>query len=244
LTSYAQRWQLLPALPLPTLPTTRKSKSPRFGTQWGAFLIQISPYLGPFLGIAVALLLWFLGGVFEPLGLRRVGWLYGDRSVLWGSLLLGLGMGIMIRINAYFPDITAGNRLANPPLPTLYQDPLQLPTVSQPVRLSGQLLGRPGIANWLGQDLILATPTALLKLHFFSPLGPVGNLLMHPRHPSNWVGQPLEVQGWYRRGAIAWLDVDAFFQTGKLVTKASHPLWSVALSLISCTFGLFILVRG
>ncbi|WP_204137214.1 M48 family metalloprotease [Halomicronema sp. CCY15110] len=244
LTSYAQRWQLLPALPLPTLPPTQKSKAPRFGTQWGAFLTQISPYLGPLLGVSAAMLLWFLGGVFEPLGLRRVGWLYGDRSVLWGSLLLGLGMGIMLRINAYFPDITAGNRLTNPSLPSLYQDPLQLPTVSQPVRLSGQLLGRPGIANWLGQDLILATPTALLKLHFFSPLGPVGNLLMHPRHPSNWVGQQVEVQGWYRRGAIAWMDVDAFFQTGKLVTKASHPLWSVALSLISCTFGLFILVRG
>ncbi len=244
LTSYAQRWQLTPSLPLPTLATAQKSKSPSFGTQWGAFLIQISPYLGPLLGMSVALLLWFLGGVFEPLGLRRVGWLYGDRSVLWGILLLGLGMGIMIRINAYFPDITAGNRLANPSLPDLYQDPLLLPTVSQPMRISGQLLGRPGIANWLCQDLILATPEALLKLHFFSALGPIGNLLMHPRHASHWVGRQLEIQGWYRRGAIAWMDVEAFFSNSKLAIKANHPLWSVALSLCCCAFGLFILVRG
>jgi len=244
LTSYAVKWRLTPALPLPEFTDTRKAGRPQFGTHWGAFLLQISPYLGPFVGVAGALVLWFLGGVFEPLGLRQIGWLYGDRSVLWGSLLLGLGMGIMVRINPYFPDITAGNRFKHPPLPSLYADPLVLPTVSQPVRLTGKLLGRSGMANWLCQDLILQTSTGLLKLHFFSAIGPVGNLLLHPRHPSTWVGRPLEVQGWYRRGAIAWLDVESFLTNGKVVTQGHHPLWSVALCLSTCVLGLLILIRG
>ncbi|NEQ46458.1 MAG: M48 family metalloprotease [Leptolyngbya sp. SIOISBB] len=244
LTGYAGQWQLTPALPLPEFTHIRKAGRPNFGTQGGAFWTQIGPYLGPVLGVSTAMLLWFLGGVFEPLGLQRIGWLYGDRSVLWGSLLLGLGMGIMIRINAYFPDITAGNRFKNPPLSSLYKDPLLLPTVSQPARLTGKLLGRPGIANWLCQDLIIQTSTGLLKLHFFSALGPFGNLLTHPRHPSEWVGQSIDVQGWYRRGAIAWMDIEAFFQNGKLAIKANHPLWSVCLCLSCCALGLLILIRG
>ncbi|MEM6521946.1 MAG: M48 family metalloprotease, partial [Cyanobacteria bacterium P01_C01_bin.70] len=244
LTGYALKWRLPPDLPLPEPPLPPSVRRPSFGTQQGAFLIQISPYIGPLLGIAVAMLLWFLGGVFEPLGLRRVGWIYGDRSVLWGTLLLGLGMGIMSRINAYFPDITAGNRLKHPTLPSLYENPLALPTVSQPVRLKGKLLGRSGMANWLCQDLLMETPNGLLKLHFLSALGALGNPLTHPRHPSEWVGRHLEVQGWYRRGAIAWLDIEGLFQNGKLVLKANHPMWSVVLCLSSCVLGLLILVRG
>lgn len=244
LTGYAFKWQLSPALPLPDFVDTRKAGRPQFGTNWGAFLTQISPYVGPLVGVAIAMLLWFLGGVFEPLGLRRVGWIYGDRSVLWGSLLLGLGMGIMVRINPYFPDITAGNRFKHPTLASLYEDPLLLPTVSQPVRLDGKLLGRSGIANWLCQDLLMQTSTGLIKLHFFSAIGVIGNMFIQPQHPSTRVGRQLEVQGWYRRGAIAWIDVEAFFQNGKQVAKANHPLWSVALCLGCCVIGLLILVRG
>ena len=246
LTGYAQRWQLLPELPFPELddPSHSTKRRRSFGSDLAAFLLQISPYIGPPVGITVAMLLWFLGGVFEPLGLQRVAWIYGDRSVLWGSLLLGLGMGIMVRINAYFPDITSTNRFQQSALPALLKSPLALPTDSRPIRLEGTLLGRPGIANWLGQDLILETPTQLFKLHFSSLLGPPGNLLSHPQHPIDWLGRPIEVQGWYRRGAIAWIDVDLFLTARKVVTRAQHPLWSVVLSLCCCASGLLILFRG
>ncbi|MEL6762650.1 MAG: M48 family metalloprotease [Cyanobacteria bacterium J06607_6] len=246
LTGYAQRWQLLPELPFPELddPSHSTKRRRSFGSDLAAFLLQISPYIGPLVGVTVAMLLWFLGGVFEPLGLQRVAWIYGDRSVLWGSLLLGLGMGIMMRINAYFPDITSTNRFQQSAVPALLKSPLALPTDSHPVRLEGTLLGRPGIANWLGQDLMLATPTQLFKLHFSSLLGPPGNLLSHPQHPIDWLGQPIEVQGWYRRGAIAWIDVDLFLTARQVVTRAQHPLWSVVLSLCCCASGLLILFRG
>lgn len=245
LAGYAARWQLSAEIPFPMLShAASRPAQVSFWDRWPAFLTQIAPYLGPFLGIAAALLLWFLGGIFEPLGLRQLGWVYGDRSVLWGSLLLGLGMGIMVRINTYFPDITPIRRRNAPPLPELLRDPLALPTDSQPVCLEGTLLGRRGMANWLCQDLILKTPTGLLKLHFLSILGAFGNLLIHPNHPTNWVGRSLAVQGWYRRGAIAWLDVEVFLTSGKAVAKANHPLWAVVLSLLFCGLGLLILFRG
>ncbi|MDB9525721.1 M48 family metalloprotease [Oscillatoria sp. CS-180] len=253
LTGYALRWQLTPALPVAVMPSLGASSSklasqsaPRitFWSRWLPFLQQVSPYIGPLVGVVMAMLLWFFGGLFEPLGLRRVAWIYGDRSVLWGSLLLGLGMGIMFRINPYFPDITTVNRLKHPPLPDLLQNPLSLPTDSQPLRLEGRLLGRKGMANWLCQDLILETSSGLLKLHFLSILGAVGNLLIHPQHPTNWVGHRIAVQGWYRRGAISWIDIEALLKSGKVVARANHPLLAVLLSLTFCAWGLIILIRG
>ena len=150
----------------------------------------------------------------------------------------------MVRINPFFPDITSVNRQPNPPLPTLLSDPMALPTDSVPVRLEGTLLGRRGMANWLCQDLILKTSAGLLKLHFFSVLGALGNLLIHPQHPSEWTSRTIEVEGWYRRGAIAWLDSDRFLKAGKVVAKANHPVWSVILSLLLCGLGLLILLWG
>lgn len=244
LTGYALRWQLVPELPFPESAAAATPSAKAARHYWLPFLQQISPYVGPLCGVAVAMLLWFLGGVFEPLGLRRVAWVYGDRSVLWGSLLLGLGMGIMVRINPYFPDITTRNRLNHPNLSTLLQNPLALPTDSQPVRLAGQLLGRTGMANWLCQDLMLKTTSGLIRLHFLSLLGAFGNLLIHPQHPTEAVGQTVEVQGWYRKGAIAWIDIDYFSKKGKGVVRANHPMFAVLLSLGFCALGLYVLLRG
>lgn len=246
LTGYALRWQLTPEIPFPSsiIHHHGQQTAISFWDRWRLFAQQISPYVGPLLGVIVAMVLWFLGGIFEPLGLRRVAWVYGDRSVLWGSLFLGLGMGIMVRINPYFPDITPKNRQKNALFPELISDPNALPTDSLPVRLEGTLLGRQGMANWLCQDFILKTPSGLLKLHFLSVLGALGNLFIHPDHPTKWVGRSLEVQGWLRRGAIVWLDVDTFLQSGKLVTRANHPMWSVFLSLVFCGLGLLLLIRG
>ncbi|MBE7386008.1 MAG: M48 family metalloprotease [Leptolyngbya sp. SIO1E4] len=245
LTGYALRWQLAPEMPV-SLATTQVSLRSKaaFWDYWWPFLQQISPYIGPLVGVLVAMVLWFLGGIFNPLGVWQVSWLYGDQSLLRGSLFIGLGVGIMVRINRYFPDIIAANRLANPTLPSLLKNPMALPTDSRPLRLQGTLMGRQGIANWLCQDLILQTPTGLLKLHFLSSLGAIGNLFMHPHHPIGWVGRSLEVQGWFRRGAIAWLDVDSFLKSGKVVTRGNHPVWSVLLSLASCALGLYILLQG
>lgn len=245
LSGYSLHWRLEPELSIDELVAAQPSATKSdFWKHRSEFLTQISPYIGPALGIVFAMVLWFLGGIFEPLGLQRVGWVYGDRSVLWGSLLLGLGMGIMARINAYFPDITLNNRLKSPSLSTLVDNSLALPTASQPVRLEGTLLGRKGMANWLCQDFILQTSSGLLKLHFFSSLGPIGNPLIHPQHPVAQVGRPMEVEGWFRRGAIAWMDVELFLRAGKVVARAQHPKWSAILSLACCGLGLLSLFRG
>ncbi|MEL7316271.1 MAG: M48 family metalloprotease, partial [Cyanobacteria bacterium J06559_3] len=169
LTGYALQWQLPPEVPPQdkTSAVTLRSKV-TFQNYWFPFLQQISPYISPIIGIVVVMVLWFVGGLVRPIGIWQVSWLYGDQSVLRGGVLLGVGIGIMLRINRYFPDIIPASRLINPALPDLLANAMALPTDSRPMRLQGTLLGRRGIANWLCQDLILKTSTGLLKLHFLS----------------------------------------------------------------------------
>ena len=245
LTGYALQWQLPPELPPQekTSAVTLRSKV-TFQNYWFPFLQQISPYISPIIGIVVAMLLWFVGGLVRPLGIWQVSWLYGDQSLLRGGVLLGVGIGIMIRINRYFPDIIPANRLKDPALVELLLNPMALPTDSRPMRLQGTLLGRKGIANWLCQDLILKTPTGLLKLHFLSSLGAFGNAFIHPKHPTDWIGRSLDVQGWFRRGAIAWLDIDQVLKSSKIVARSNHPVLAVVLSLGFCALGLYTLFRG
>lgn len=245
LTEYARRWQLEPEvqLPMPTAQISLRSQA-AFWEYWLPFLQQISPYIGPFIGVVVTMALWFLGGVFRPLGVWQISWFYGDQSLLMAGIWIGLGIGIMLRINRYFPDITAGNRLTSPSLVSLLQRPMALPTDSKTIALEGILLGRRGIANWFCQDLILSTSTGLIKLHLLSSLGAFGNFFIHPQHPTNWVSQKLKVQGWFRRGAIAWLDVDHMSQSGKVVARSNHPIWSVVLSLTACALGLYTVFQG
>ncbi|MBF2034932.1 MAG: hypothetical protein IGR92_05470 [Leptolyngbyaceae cyanobacterium T60_A2020_046] len=238
LSRLAHQWGLEPEMPLPETVTARHRSQLRL------FLLQISPYLGPAVGAAFALLLWFLGGIATPFGIWQLGAFYGDPMVLRGAVLLGTGMGIFIRINRYFPDIPPAHLFREVPLLALLQNPQTLPSSSTPVRLKGTLLGRRGIANWMGQDLILQTSTGLVKLHFLSILGAVGNLLTHPAHPANAVGQPLAIAGWFRRGATPWIDVEVMARSGKTLARSNHPLLAVLLGVFFCAWGMMVLLRG
>jgi Zn-dependent protease with chaperone function len=245
LSRYAAQWGLPTEMLLPEGNARLRLRSrPDFAQYWLPFALQISPYIGPLLGTLTTLILWFIGGLVNPLGIWQISWFYGDRSLLWGSLCLGLGIGILARINRYFPDINPTNTRRNPPLAPLLKNPMALPTDSIPVRLEGTLLGRRGMANWLCQDFWLQTEQGLIKLHFLSSLGAPGNLLLHPGHPSQRVGQSLTASGWFRRGASPWLDVDAFLKPGQRSLRSNHPVWSASIALVSCGLGILIIFRG
>ena len=242
---YAAQWGLEPELPLaPQTARVRMRTKTDFSQYWWPFLMQIAPYLGLGLGGAIALGMWFIGGLVNPLGIWQISWFYGDRSLLWGSLWLGLGIGTLVRINRFFPDLNPTKTLRNAQVEQLLKNPMALPTDSVPVQIQGTLLGRRGMANWLCQDLWLKTDRGLLKLHFLSSLGVVGNLLIHPGHPSLLVGQAVTASGWFRRGACAWLDLESFMRPGKRLLRSNHPVWSAGVALVSCGLGILIIFRG
>jgi len=240
---YAQHWRLTPELDWQAHSTKDQVAHQEMSNTRRKFLLQAAPFVGGLGGLAIALGLWFLGGLATRLNWLEWSWLWGDRSLLIGSALIGFSLGMFMRINAFFPDIKRSNLLINPSLPDLLMSSTSLPIDSQPVRLQGKLLGRRGFANWLHQDLMLLTETGLIRLHHTSRWGFWGDLLPQKLRPPAFMLHPITVTGWFRRGATPWIDIDTIQGKGAFL-QSQHPLWSTTLAIASALFGAFIIFRG
>ena len=245
---YARYWGLATELDLESSPPPRAKirfqSWAEFSHHWRPLLRQGSPFFGLPVGWAIAMLFWGFGIFSTWMNWWRLDWLYQDPSILKGSLLLGLGIGVMLRINPFFPDLKPATWQTSPNLRKLLSNSQAIPIEGPGIKTQGKLLGRSGIANWLGQDLILQTRSGLIKLHFLSQFGPIGNLLTKQKRPAEFVGHTLQVIGWFRRGATSWIDVDQLQAPGNQVIRANHPIWSTLISLMLCLWGLYIIYKG
>ncbi|NJR50124.1 MAG: M48 family metalloprotease [Leptolyngbyaceae cyanobacterium CSU_1_3] len=224
LTSYAHHCQVNPELDL----EFATASTPRHRN---TLLLQGAPFFGTLLGYVMAQLLWFSAQILYRLGVQQITWLASDYDLFASFMLLGFGLGTFLRFNSFFPDIQGieASDIATPQtLPEWLANPAALPIDSQPICLEGTLIGRSGIGNWLGQDLILQTATGCIKLHYLSQLGAIGNLL--PPRPADFVHHSVVVTGWFRRGATPWIDADTLRTSTGRSLHSGHQAWSTLLA--------------
>lgn len=237
----AQHWHLETELNL----VKRQQTEDKSQTLPNPFLLQGAPFFGIALGFTFGCFTWLIGAIGILLGIDQLAWMYGDWTIIKGCLPIGFSIGTFIRINSFFPDIKPAIVQTKPSLTDLLANPNTLPIHSQPVRLQGKLLGRRGISNCLGQDLVLQSPTGLVKLHHFSWLGPVGNLLGDQLLSArNLLGQNISAMGWFRRGATSWLDIDTLDQEGRQISHSSHPIWSTLVASTAAAWGAYIILSS
>jgi Zn-dependent protease with chaperone function len=236
LMQYAQHWRLKPEIEWRSASRNSQPNS--------RLLLQGAPFFGIPIGLAVALLLWAIGWVARNLGWLGLAWLAGDQSVLLACGLLGFSIGMLLRINAFFPDIRQSNLLVNPALTNLLTDPNALPLDSQPVQLTGNLIGRRGLQNWLYQDLMLHTPTGLIRLHYTSSLGWIGDLFPKALRPPALIDRTVTVRGWFRRGATPWIDVETIQTEYGRTLRSYHPIWSTVLAGVAALLAVYLILRG
>ncbi|MEG5042217.1 MULTISPECIES: zinc metalloprotease HtpX [unclassified Microcoleus] len=254
LTLYAQFWKLETELDLvdagvPEQP--RKGKLSLFKSilefKDSKLFLQGAPFFGIPMSLAIVGVLWLIGGIFSRTSFWQLDWLWGDRSILWGCLPIGFSIGTLMRINYFFPDIIP-RETASPSLPEILSNPESLPLDAEPVRLEGQLLGRSGMSNWLGQDLILQTATGLVRLHYVSRFGYIGSLwpflFKETTRPSDLIGTSVVATGWLRRGATVAIDLESLRSQGGRVSDSGHPIWSAILAFAAAFWGAYIIIQG
>lgn len=202
-----------------------------------SFLRQTAPFLGLPLGFVFAGLLWLAWQTAFAFKFVNLKWIYEDWSFVMGCLLIGFSIGIVIRMNSFFPNIKQNSVKTDQQLPHLLTNPSSLPIDSVPVQFVGKLLGRQGMSNFLSQDLILQSSTGLVKLHHVSWLG-------QPINPQDLVGRQIIVTGWFRRGATPWIDIQTIqTQSGKSI-HSPHPIWSTILAVAAQAWGAYIFLVG
>lgn len=237
LMAYAQHWKLAVEIPLEAPSKRQKGLSRQ---NWIALIGQGMPFFGLLLGLVIGLSLLLIGAVGHWLQWPFIDWMHKDSRTFWFCALMGLGLGTMLRINRFFPDLTFGMTLSQQ-LSQWISEPDLLPNSSIPAKFAGTIVGRPGIANWLGQDLMLKTSESLLKLHFFSPIGPLGNAIGLQSKPFTLVGKPVQVLGWFRRGNYTWIDIDKIRLNNGTLLQGGHPIASLLVAVATAMLGLWLL---
>lgn len=215
-----------------------------------SFVLQIAPFLGIPFGLMFAGILCLMWQIAFSFKLFNLKWIYDDWSFVNGCVLIGISIGIVMRILYFFPDaemkpwilqsflpdasttVHTGDRL-----PNLLANPSALPIDSIRVRLVGKLLGRRGTSNCLEQDLILQTNTGLVKLHHISGLVQLVN-------PQDWIGRQITVTGWFRRGATPWIDIQTLQTQNGQTINSLHLVWSMVLAVAALAWGGYILLKG
>ncbi len=211
---------------------------------WGPLLLQGAPFYGAIAGLLMGLLLWGIGATVSLFGLWQLDWMFGDRTLIWGCIPIGVGLGLILRTNSFFPQRAQRETAADRAIATILPQPFLLPMDAEPVQLTGRLTGRAGVSNWLGQDLLLQTEAGPVRLHWCSPLGPAGNLWPKFLRPSFLLGREVVVSGWLRRGATLWLDVEQLRTTsGGRSSERGHPIWAAVMAAIAVLWGILILAR-
>jgi Zn-dependent protease with chaperone function len=247
---YAQKWQLSSELAL-SAPTR---------TGWQLPWPQALPFAGLGSGLALAALLWVIGWGAYLRGIDQLRWMASDYKLFFGLPLIGFGVGTILRFNRFFPDLDAltqqrqredRDRARNNELSGIKpsRDKISVATmltqsslpVGQPTVLEGTLLGRSGIGNGLGQDLLLQTANGTLKLRYCAQVGVVGNLLIYSRIVA-LIGQPVVAIGWFRRGAEPWLDLDTLQGQGSRPIGSGHQIWAVLLASLTTLLGIALIL--
>ncbi|MGB7248136.1 MAG: zinc metalloprotease HtpX [Phormidesmis sp.] len=237
--AYAQHWRLAVEIDLVTpQPKQHKGLSRQ---DWGQLIRQSTPFFGLMIGAMGGITLWIVGVIAHQLTFFWLDWMYQDSALFQCCSLLGMAIGILLQINHRFPDLSFEMPLSQG-FSQLLSKP-SLPLSSLPTRLSGSVLGRPGLANWLGQDLLLKTPFGLHKLYFFSAMGPLGNGLGLGIKPAAIRGEPTQVLGWFRRGNQPWLDIDKIRLSNGQLVQAAHPIYLLLLAAIASGLGLWLIIR-
>ena len=242
-TRYAQFLQIETELDLPKLAPPPRNNAARLSKLKNSYkalpLLQSCVLFGLIVGLVLRAILWLIGKISYYLYIWQFVWMSNAAFFLDACVLVAFSLCAFIWINNYFPDIKGSKVWKQPNLASFFANPYTLSPDSQPIQLTGRLLGRRGLLNWLAQDLILQTSTGLVKLHYFSFLGPIGNLFPISTRPADLVDQEVTITGWFRRGVTPWIDLETIHTEDKKISRANYPVWITILALAAAIWGAY-----
>lgn len=192
---------------------------------YGNFALDLLLYCAVPLGFFAGLLIGFaIFGTFKV--------------VVLAYAMIGLGLGILIRTFAMFPNF---QQAPESNILKLMSDPYASPLRGQSVKLQGELIGRGDAGYKFGSDLKLQDSTGMIFLHYASRFGSIGNFFFGMNRVKQLLGSQVGVTGWFRRGVAPWVDLTQLNTVSGTIVKSFHRLWSFIWAGLAIFIGLFLL---
>jgi heat shock protein HtpX len=163
--------------------------------RWGTFPLQFLLWAAPWV-IGAALVVAFRRPEwFAPLGSAL-----GIASVK-PLLLILLGLTWIVRVSyryrGRFEDASVGSLLENVEVSEMRP---------RAVRLKGEILGRGEPGAFWSPDLVLRDPTGILFVLYRQSI-PFAEFLFALTEAENYIGQHVEIEGWFRRGLTPYIEM-------------------------------------
>ncbi|MBC6453209.1 MAG: M48 family metalloprotease, partial [Hormoscilla sp. SP5CHS1] len=259
LAHYARYWGLETELDLPELPqnlgspklskayirdTMKSAVSLLLNSYKGLPLLQTALIISLVLGLGFRIFLWLIGKIAYFMYIGNLVWLSQDQrsDLMAACLLISFSISILVLLNHYFPDVKRRTALTEVNLTEAIANSQALPADSKTCCLQGKLLGRRGLSNGLGQDFYLQTGSGLVKLHYISPLGPIGDLWNGKGiRPRDLIGQSVIATGWLRRRAIVWLDLETLGTSPNRTSHSYLPIWLTIVAFAAGVWGSYLI---
>ena len=185
------------------------------------FILDLFLYYSELVVFVCGLIIWFV---------------IGQTQFTVAFLLMGWGLGIIIKILVMFPDY---DRAVETDVLKLMSDPYASPLRGQPVKLRGDLIGRGQAGYVAGSDLKLQDKTGMLYLNYSSRFGRFGNSLFGMFRVQSLIGSTVNTKGWFRRGISPWMDFIQLETDSGTVVKSYHRFWLFISGWIFLALGLF-----
>ncbi len=158
---------------------------------YGNFILDALLFNAPLLGLSI--------GVIVGLFLLKSG-----VTPFIAAIFIGLGVGSLVKTSVMFPGLSNSQKTD---ILTLMSDPYASPLRGVAVRLTGDLIGRGDAGYRFGSDLMLKDPKGMIFTRYSSRFGPLGNFFFGWKQVEKLIGQPVRVEGWFRRSMMGWLDL-------------------------------------
>ncbi|MEW5760436.1 MAG: zinc metalloprotease HtpX [Candidatus Thermoplasmatota archaeon] len=155
-----------------------------------------------------------------------------------GSIIsLGALFGFLYLMFYRYP----GN-FKNDTVSSLLQDPKASPIKGKAVRLKGKIIGRGNPGLFFSEDLKLDDGTGLILLNYHQ-IARFVDLLIGIFATEKRIGREVEVDGWYRRAVIPYLDIYKMYENSRTLIRIwTQGLYmTVAFILMIIGFGIIFL---
>ncbi len=162
--------------------------------RWGSFPLEFLLWATPWLGIATAFVIFF-----HPEWLAFLGIHLSAAAKPW--LLVTFGAAWIARISYRYHG-----RFADADVGTLLADVEVSQMRPRAVRLNGEILGKGVPGAFWSADLVLRDATGILFVLNRQSI-PFARFLFALTEAERYIGQAVELEGWYRRGLTPYVEI-------------------------------------